>query len=116
MPKNLKLSLFIALVLATAIFIGGCASGLTNIAHMPPEKYEKLGRATGKAYGSILIGPTAYNFIPVRLNSRVERAYDNALKSVPGATALIDVTIRESWFWWIIGTTRCVTITGEAIR
>ena len=116
MYKNVKLSVLAILLLATVIFMGGCASGFTNIAPMPPEKYEKLGRATGKACGCLLIDGTAYNFIPIRLNSRVERAYDNALKSVPGATGLIDVTIKESWFWWIIGTARCVTITGEAIR
>jgi hypothetical protein len=114
--KNAKLSLLASLLMVTVIFLGGCASGLTNIAPMPPEKYEKLGPATGKAYGSLLIGGTAYYFIPIRLNSRVQRAYDNAVKSVPGATGLIDVTIKESWFWWIIGTTRCVTITGEAIK
>jgi hypothetical protein len=50
------------------------------------------------------------------LNTRVQRAYDNAVASVPGATGLIDVTFDESWFWWIIGTGRTVTISGEAIR
>jgi hypothetical protein len=50
------------------------------------------------------------------LNTRFHRAYDNAVASVPGATGLVDVTIEESWFWWVIGTARAVTITGEAIR
>ena len=50
------------------------------------------------------------------LNSRIDRAYDNALESVPGATALIDVTFEESWFWWVIGTGRTVTVSGEAIK
>lgn len=116
MHENIELSVLAILLLTTFIFMGGCASGLTNIAPMSPEKYEKLGPATGTACGSLLIGGTAYNFIPIRLNSRVERAYNNAVKSVPGATGLIDVTIKESWFWWIIGTARCVTITGEAIK
>lgn len=55
-------------------------------------------------------------FIPMGLNSRVERAYNNALDSVPGATALVDVTVKEDWMWWLIGTGRCVTVTGEAIK
>ena len=50
------------------------------------------------------------------INSRVENAYQNALASVPGATALVDVTMRENWQWWVIGTSRCVTVTGEAIK
>jgi hypothetical protein len=83
---------------------------------VPPANYEKLGHATGDATGSIGLGPTSLNFIPLGLNSRVQNAYDNALKSVPGATALIDVTYQESWFWWVLGTARKVTISGEAIK
>jgi hypothetical protein len=50
------------------------------------------------------------------LNGRIERAYNNAVASVPGATGLIDVTYKEDWYWWILGTARTVTITGEAIK
>lgn len=103
-------------VLASFFLVMGCASGLTTIAPQPPQKYEKIGRATGAACGSLLIDGTAYNFIPILLNSRVERAYERAVGSVPGATGLVNVSMEESWFWWVIGSTRCVTITGEAIR
>lgn len=97
--------------------IAGCSSGFKNIAPLPPEKYQKLGQVTGSACGSF-VSPAGslFYFIPIRLNSRVERAYEEALQSVPGATALIDVTLEENWFWWVLGTTRCVTITGEAIK
>jgi len=107
---------FLGLVLACTVILVGCASNLTTIAPRPPEHYEKLGPATGSATGSMLILGSALNFIPVQLNDRVDRAYDNALKSVPGATGLIDVTYEEDWFWWWIGTSRTVTITGEAIK
>ena len=50
------------------------------------------------------------------LNSRSERAYDEAVQSVPNATGLINVTYKENWFWWVIGTNRTVTVTGDAIR
>lgn len=50
------------------------------------------------------------------LNSRSARAYENALKSVPGATSLINVTYSENWYWWFVGTARSVTVTGDAIR
>ena len=104
------------LLLAFTLAISGCASGFKTIMPQPQGKYEKLGPATGEACGTMLLGPTAYNFIPVELNSRVGRAYQRALDSVPGATALVNVTMKENWYWWVIGTTRCVTITGEAIR
>lgn len=97
------------------ILFVGCASSFTTVLPRLPEQYDKLGTASGSACGSLLIGGTL-NFIPVGLNSRVERAYRNAVESVPGATALAKVTMQEQWYWWVYGTTRCVTITGEAIR
>ncbi len=102
--------------LLSAGFLSGCASDLVNIAPRPPENFQKLGQAKGNACGSLLIDGSFYNFIPIMLNSRVERAYQEAVSSVPGATALIDVTMEENWFWWVIGSARCVTLTGEAIK
>jgi hypothetical protein len=114
--RKVKSMLFISSLLVCVLFVGGCTSGLITIAPQPPAQYEKLGPATGKATGSIGVLGTATNFIPMALNSRVYRAYDSAVASVPGATGLIDVTLDESWFWWVIGTARTVTISGEAIR
>ena len=110
--KIVSFSLAGALIIA----LSGCSSKEVTIENKQPEKYEVLGKATGTGSGSIAIGPTAYNFIPMGLNSRSERAYENALKSVPGATSLINVTYSEDWFWWVIGTNRTVTVTGDAIR
>jgi len=103
-------------LIAVLIGITGCSSGLTTIAPKLPEKYEKLGPVKGKASGSLGILATAYYFIPMGLNDRAERAYMNALTNAPGATALMDVSYQESWYWWVIGTARSVTISGEAIK
>ncbi len=111
--KNL---LFVAILLSMVIFSYGCSGPLQNVAPTPPATFEKLGPATGQACGSLLLVSTAYYFIPVLLNSRVTRAYDSAVASVPDATGLVDVTISEYWVWWVIGTARCYTVTGEAIR
>lgn len=108
------ISLFGYLLCLSAL--AGCVSGFQTVSPQPPEKYEILGKAAGSACGTLFGGPTAYNFIPVLLNSRVERAYQDALASVPGSTALINVTMKEDWLWWAIGSSRCVSITGEAIR
>jgi len=117
MRRLLTLARACALVAAIASILSvGCASGRTSIAPLPPDNYERLGPATGKACGSLGIVSTAYYFIPMGINSRVERAQQRALESVPGATALVDVTMEEDWYWWLIGTARCVTISGEAIR
>jgi hypothetical protein len=96
--------------------LSGCASDPINIAPSPPPKYEMLGHATGKACGSIGLAWPQYNFIPIMLNSRVERAYKNALDSVPSSTSLINVEMEEDWYWWLLGTARCTTISGDAIK
>jgi hypothetical protein len=94
----------------------GCASTPQNVSPMPPMKYEVLGKASGKACGSLGILATGYHFIPMGVNSRVEKAYQNALSSVPGATGLINVEVQEDWYWWFIGTARCVRISADAIK
>ncbi len=106
----------IIFILTIALLLAACASDFTTVMPVPPERYQNLGPASGSACGAILLLSTSTNFIPAGLNSRIERAYADALKSVPGATALVNVTLEESWFWFILGTMRCVTITGEGIR
>jgi hypothetical protein len=103
-------------LMITLMAAAGCAGAYKTVLPTPPDHFQKLGAAKGEACGSILLLFTAYNFIPVSLNDRVENAYQNALASVPGATALINVTMQENWYWWVIGSAKCVTITGEAIR
>jgi hypothetical protein len=94
----------------------GCASERTLIVPEPPTSYQELGPAEGSATGGLYVGATAYYFIPIALNSRVERAYQRALESVSGATGLIDVSIQETWLWIVLGTLRTTTITGQAIK
>lgn len=106
--------------LGTAVLLvsqlAGCASTPFTIAPMPPVKYQVLGKAEGKACGSLGFLSTAYYVAPIGLNSRVERAYQEALASVPGATSLVNVSIVEDWHWLLVVTMRCTTITGDAIR
>ncbi|MFT5703569.1 MAG: hypothetical protein ACI9TO_000941 [Rickettsiales bacterium] len=116
MLKNYKFLLkTFSLVVAVGL-LSNCASRFETIYKTPPAKYEKLGRVSGTASGSLGVVSTAYYAIPMGINSRVSRAYQDALSQAPGATSLIDVTYKESWFWWVIGTGRTVTISGEAIK
>lgn len=103
-------------VLLSSCALSACASGFVTVAPEPPAQYTVLGTAKGQACGSLGTVSTAYYVIPMQLNSRVERAYTNAVTSVPDATGLVNVSYEEDWFWWLIGTARCVTITGDAIK
>ena len=116
MLKYSKSYYAILLILISTLFLSGCASKFEMVSPEPPPKYEKLGQVSGSATGSLGLVSTAYYVFPMALNSRIARAHETALSKAPGATALIDVTYEESWFWWIIGTARTVTISGEAIK
>ncbi len=116
MLENRKIICSILFLITFSLLLSGCASEFTNISPKQPIKYEKLGHVTGTGSGSIGFLSTAYNFIPLGLNSRTQRAYEDALSKAPGSTGLINVTYKESWFWWIIGTNRTVTISGDAIK
>jgi hypothetical protein len=115
-PPAIRSLIIVGALFCSAALIGGCSSGFRTVVPKPPVHYEKLGQATGTARGSLGIAAPLTYFIPLGYNSSVERAYEKALASVPGATALIDVDIDESWFWWILGTMHTVTVSGEAIR
>ena len=93
-----------------------CGSAPIVVGKLPPAKYEKLGAAKGEACGTLGLLTPPVNFIPMALNSRIEDAYQEAIQSVPGATGLVNVEYKEDWFWWVLATTRCTTITGDAIK
>ena len=96
--------------------LAACESTPVKVVAQPAAGSNKMGAAKGTACGSLGVLGTAYYFIPLGLNGRVARAYERALASVPGATTLVDVTMQENWYWWIVGTVRCVTISGEAVK
>jgi len=46
----------------------------------------------------------------------VQRAVDRALAQAPGSDALVDVTLEEDWFWWVIGSARTTVLEGDAVK
>lgn len=100
----------------TLALMTGCASTVTTVAPTPSPGFTQLGAASGEACGSLGLLGTASYFVPMGLNSRYDRAYQAAVESVPGATGLINVTLQEDWAWWVIGTSRCVKVTGVAVK
>ena len=93
-----------------------CSSERVMLVTRPPANYEVLGRTHGEATGSILILGTLTNFIPAYLNSRTESAVNRALRAVPGATGMVNVTIQEDWYWYYLGSAKVVKVSGDAIR
>lgn len=104
------------ITLAIFLFLINCSSESLLVSKAPPENFTKLGPVEGEACGSIFVISTAYNFIPIMLNSRVDRAYKEAMKKYPEASTLINITISEDWYWFVLGTARCTTLKGVAIK
>ena len=104
-----------AILAGAAAILVGCASTV-RLAPLPPEKYEKLGATSGDSCGVLLLGDWVAAFIPIGLSERLQSAKSSAVAKVPGATDLVNVTIEERWYYWLIGSSRCVTVSGEAIK
>lgn len=102
-----------AIALAVALSPGclTCAGPFHTVAPVIADPYELLGEVRSEACGHLVLG-----VIPAALNDRVARAYVQALGQRAGATALVDVTLTERWYYWVFGTTRCATISGVAVK
>lgn len=106
----------IAIALLFLVVISGCSSRLEVIVDSPRVGQESLGYVSGDACGALILGHPALAVIPIALNGRIYRARQEALAKAPGATRLIDVSVEERWFWWLLGTSRCTTVSGRAVR
>ena len=107
---NVALHKLLCVFLFVALLVG-CSSTDVRLVSAPPEKPIKLGPAQGTASGVLFLG-----VIPIGINSRTERAYADALKSVPGSKTLTNVTLDELWLYFGIMLFQQVTITGEAVK
>lgn len=101
------------MALAAALVPGSlaCVGPFHTVAPSIAESSQRLGEVRSEACGSLVL-----DMIPAAFNDRVARAYAQALAQRPGATALVDVTLTERWFYWVFGTTRCATISGVAVK
>lgn len=107
-----------AVAALAALGLTGCASKWTTIAPEVRTDAERLGPAKGTATGTLCgLGHwTAHQFIPIAWGGRQDRAYDEAVASVPGATAITDVTLHETYYWFVFGWARKLTLTGQGVR
>jgi hypothetical protein len=103
-------------VLLLGVVATGCTTTRTMLAPHPPATFTAMGHATGEGCSAVVPLLGFLQGIPVATAGRFQRAYAAALASVPGATALADVSFQEHWYWAGFGTVYCTTITGEAVR
>ncbi|RHX84432.1 hypothetical protein [Leptospira stimsonii] len=109
---------FNAFVLSFLIFahFGNCSSDPILLQPTLNGTEKTLGLVRGQACGFLGILSPEYYFFPIGQNTKMERAYNEALRQRPGSRAIKNITIEEYWFWAVLGVTQCLTISGEAIQ
>ncbi len=112
--KNDVIVRFVVVFLLCAIMMSGCASAYKSVLPKPPDQYQKIGEAKGTACGSMLIDGTAYNFIPILLNDRVERAYSDLLANAGPEYYVTDIQVSERWTYAFVGTVYCTDLQATA--
>ncbi len=111
MYRNIKTTFILVLIIA----ITGCSTQVLNIKEQDKNRpYKEIGYVTGVASGILLFG-----FIPIRHNDRMTRAYeaayDQAVKQYD-ADLLVDIKIREKYYYFVVFTRFRITIEGQAIK
>lgn len=93
------------------LLLASCTSAPLAIATAPLQENEEIvGHVRGTASGLML-----FDLIPVGQNSRFERAYDEAMRSSTGYR-LVDIKVRESWYWCVVGNLYVFELTGSCVR
>lgn len=112
--EELRAAVIIIFVLAS-LGLWGCSSRAARVGPRPPASYQALGPARGSACGVML-----FDFIPINVTARTERAYRRALTAAPGAAMLIDTRVRDRWYSLggilLGGHIVCADIVGTAIK
>lgn len=93
-----------------ALTVSACSSALVDIAPPPPAHYVTTHEGEGTACGVNLLG-----FIPIKVNSRIERAYQQALEKA-GATGLMETQVTDRWYWIYVGDLFCTDVRGTGYR
>lgn len=80
---------------------------------IPESKIQTQGSNTMitiPAYGREC-GFLFFMFLPIGLNDRSAKAFSKVIAQAEGG-ALSEVTFQESWYWALLGTRYCTTVTA----
>ena len=106
---------------AAVAFLAGslaaCESPYVTIAPDVGADATRLASSEGTATSHLLLAYFIYApFVPWGWDERQQTAYGSAVADVQGATALEHVTIEENWYYWVVGTSRRLTVRGDAVK
>jgi hypothetical protein len=101
----------LVMVLLFSLGIAGCTG--TPIKLAGATKAESVDTSKGRTISASASGFQLLLLIPININSRHERAYQEVL-SQAGGDQLADIKITESWAYAFVGTVYTTTIEATA--
>lgn len=101
------------LAATTAALLAACQGVPIDLAPHTVTDRSQIDAHKGQRISAEASGFQALLLIPVGINDRHQRAFDQ-LKKVAGDRALADVTVTESWRWGFIGTVHTTRIDATA--
>ena len=107
--KNARI-IRLGMIAALCIIIAACASAPVSFKSITDQKYDETkGRViSGRACGFQLL-----IFIPIMTNQRAENAYMDLMNHA-GGDLVMDIKVRESWYYALVGTVYCTEMQAMA--
>lgn len=99
-------------LLVVAVFLTACSSGPVALGSRldgpPPIGKERAISAEACGFQLLLV-------IPISVNGRAERAYEDLLAQAAG-DFIVDVEVAETWTYAAVGTVYCTQLRAKAIH
>ena len=95
-------------LICCALALAACAGAPVKFAATPAPT------SSGPVVTAEACGFQLLLFIPIMVNSRLERAYQALREHAPGA-ALADIEMSERWSYGLVGTVYCTTLRGRVV-
>lgn len=108
--KSLFKSACLLIFLAAVVFNVGCAGRLVS---MGPIDGQNFDATKGRSISASACGFQLFLLIPIRTNSRHERAYQGLVAQARG-DYIADIKVQETWTWAFVGTVYCTKLEATA--
>lgn len=98
------------ILLALSLMLAGCSSGPVKLNTTAPVDISEL---RPRQIASSACGFQLFMVIPIRINSRLQRAYDQ-LELLADGDPIGEIRLQEYWRYAFVGTTHCTRLVATA--
>lgn len=102
----------IIIISAVTLCICGCSGSPITVKSVTSKD---LALNSGRSISAEGCGFQLLLFIPIKINSRLERAFEE-LNQKAGSDAIANLSIEEAWTYGLVGTMYCTTLRATAYQ